>query len=147
MNTTTQADLGSSHTCRLAFADGTVVRGRAFGATGRGIVQTAEVVFCTAMTGYQEAMTDPSYTGQILVLTTPMIGNTGVNDEDVESGSVTIAGLVCRELTRRYSNYRATTDLASYLSDGPGRYAGADTQAPGGGRDGWGDDRRCEFAG
>jgi len=80
-------------------------------------VQTAEVVFCTAMTGYQEAMTDPSYTGQILVLTTPMIGNTGVNDEDVESGSVTIAGLVCRELTRRYSNYRATTDLASYLSD------------------------------
>lgn len=102
-------------TGRLALADGTVVRGRAFGATGLGIRQAAEVVFNTAMTGYQEAMTDPSYTGQILVLTSPLIGNVGVNDEDVESGGVTIAGLVCRELARRHSNYRASEDLDSYL--------------------------------
>lgn len=104
-------------TCRLALADGTVVRGRAFGATGQGIRQAAEVVFNTAMTGYQESMTDPSYTGQILVLTAPLIGNVGVNDEDVESGGVTIAGLVCRELARRHSNFRASDDLDSYLRD------------------------------
>lgn len=102
-------------TCRLALADGTVVRGRAFGATGRGIRQAAEVVFNTAVTGYQESMTDPSYTGQILVLTSPLIGNVGVNDEDVESGGVTITGLVCRELARQHSNYRASDDLGSYL--------------------------------
>src|SRR5690606_30201181 len=69
---------------RLALADGTVVRGIPFGATGRGIVATAEVVFNTAMSGYQEALTDPSYAGQILVATFPMIGNYGTNAEDVE---------------------------------------------------------------
>lgn len=100
---------------RLALADGSVFRGRPFGATGQRIVRSAEVVFNTAMTGYQEAMTDPSYTGQILVLTAPMIGNTGVNEEDVESDAVQISGLVCRELARRHSNYRATGDLDSYL--------------------------------
>ncbi|GAB5496139.1 MAG: glutamine-hydrolyzing carbamoyl-phosphate synthase small subunit [Phycisphaerales bacterium] len=104
-------------TCRLALADGTVVRGRAFGATGRGIRQAAEVVFNTAMTGYQESMTDPSYTGQILVLTAPLVGNVGVNDEDVESGGVTIAGLICRELARKHSNFRASDDLDSYLRE------------------------------
>ncbi len=117
MGTTAQADSGTTLTCRLALADGTILRGRAFGATGLGVVQIAEVVFCTAMTGYQEAMTDPSYTGQILVLTAPMIGNTGVNAEDIESGGVQIAGLVCRELARTPSNYRATGDLSGYLKE------------------------------
>ncbi len=70
---------------RLALADGTVFEGRAFGAVGRGLASVAEVVFNTAMTGYQESLTDPSYTGQILVQTFPLIGNTGTNGEDVES--------------------------------------------------------------
>lgn len=100
---------------RLALADGTVFRGRPFGATGQNIVRAAEVVFNTAMTGYQEALTDPSYTGQILVFTAPMIGNTGVNEEDVESTSVQVSGMVCRELARRHSNYRASEDLETYL--------------------------------
>lgn len=113
MSDTTQAD----GVCRLALADGTVLRGRAFGATGQGIRQAAEVVFNTSMTGYQESMTDPSYTGQILVLTAPLIGNVGVNEEDVESGGVAIAGLVCRELARRHSNFRAHSDLSSYLRE------------------------------
>ncbi|MGP1272165.1 MAG: glutamine-hydrolyzing carbamoyl-phosphate synthase small subunit [Phycisphaerales bacterium] len=104
-------------TARLAMANGLVLNGRAFGATGRGIVSVAEVVFNTAMTGYQEAMTDPSYTGQILTLTAPLVGNTGVNEEDVESAGVTIAGLVVRELARRHSNFRATRDLSAYLAD------------------------------
>ncbi len=102
---------------RLALADGTLLTGRAFGATGRGIVSVAEVVFNTAMTGYQEAMTDPSYAGQILTLTAPLVGNTGVNPVDVESGRVQIAGLVIRELARLHSSYRATADLSGYLAD------------------------------
>ncbi|MEO1535121.1 MAG: glutamine-hydrolyzing carbamoyl-phosphate synthase small subunit [Planctomycetota bacterium] len=102
---------------RLALADGTLLTGRAFGATGRGIVSVAEVVFNTAMTGYQEAMTDPSYSKQILTLTAPLVGNTGVNLVDVESGVVQIAGLVVRELARLHSSYRATHDLSSYLAD------------------------------
>lgn len=100
---------------RLVLADGSVFRGRAFGATGQRIVRAAEVVFNTAMTGYQEALTDPSYSGQILVFTAPMIGNTGVNAEDVESEAVQVSGVVCRELARRHSNYRASEDLGAYL--------------------------------
>lgn len=90
--------------------------GRGFGATGRGIVATAEVVFNTAMVGYQEALTDPSYTGQILVSTFPLVGNYGVNAEDVESTKVQVSGFVIRELARLHSNFRATTDLSSYLA-------------------------------
>lgn len=101
---------------RLALADGTVLQGRAFGATGRNIVSIAEVVFNTATSGYQESLTDPSYTGQILVATFPLIGNSGVNREDEESPKVQVAGLVIRELARRHSNYRATADLDSYLA-------------------------------
>ncbi len=100
---------------RLALADGTVLSGRAFGATGQKIVRAAEVVFNTAMTGYQESLTDPSYTGQILVFTAPLIGNTGINAEDVESDQVQVSGMICRELTRRHSNYRASEDLETYL--------------------------------
>ena len=101
---------------RLALEDGSVFHARAFGATGRHIAQTAEVVFNTAMTGYQEALTDPSYWGQILVMTAPLIGNTGVNEEDVESVKVQVSGFVVRELSRVVSNFRATTDLSTYLA-------------------------------
>jgi carbamoyl-phosphate synthase small subunit len=101
---------------RLALADGSVYTGTAFGATGRSILSRAEVVFNTAVSGYQESLTDPSYTGQILVQTFPLIGNTGTNPEDVESGKVQIAGLVVRELARRHSNFRADADLSTYLA-------------------------------
>lgn len=101
---------------RLALADGTVFHGRGFGAAGKGVTARAEVVFNTAVCGYQESLTDPSYTGQILVQTFPLIGNTGVNAEDVESGKVQVSGLVVRELARLHSNYRANEDLSSYLA-------------------------------
>lgn len=119
---------------RLALADGSVFAGRAFGATSvdpaRPLVVEAEVVFNTAMTGYQESLTDPSYTGQILVQTTPLIGNTGVNPDDVESARVQVAGLIVHELTRRHANYRATGDLSAYLAHHrvPG-LTGIDTRA------------------
>lgn len=101
---------------RLALEDGSVFHATAFGATGRGIAQTAEVVFNTAMSGYQEALTDPSYWGQILVMTAPMIGNTGVNEDDTESTKVQASGFVVRELSRVVSNFRSTTDLSTYLA-------------------------------
>ena len=101
---------------RLALTDGSVFVGEGFGATGRGIVSIAEVVFNTAVSGYQESLTDPSYTGQILVQTFPLIGNTGVNDEDVESRKVQVSGFVVRELTRLHSNYRASMPLGDYLA-------------------------------
>ena len=94
---------------RLALEDGSVFHGQAFGATGRKIAQTAEVVFNTAMTGYQEALTDPSYWGQILVMTAPMIGNTGVNEEDVESVKVQASGFVVRELSKVASCWRSSS--------------------------------------
>lgn len=108
---------GSTSPGRLALQDGSVFHGVAFGAVGRGIVRAAEVVFNTSMSGYQEALTDPSYAGQILVMTSPLIGNTGVNPWDVESPRVQVAGFVVRELARAYSNFRATGDLSSYLAD------------------------------
>lgn len=106
----------TARTGRLVLADGSVFAGRAFGATGRGLISQAEVVFNTALTGYQESLTDPSYNGQILVMTAPLIGNTGVNPEDVESGRVQVSGLVIRELAGRHSNYRATGSLEEYLA-------------------------------
>jgi carbamoyl-phosphate synthase small subunit len=93
-------------------ADGTVFRGQSIGADGS---TTGEVVFNTSMSGYQEILTDPSYSGQIVTLTYPHIGNVGVNLEDVESQAIHAAGLVIRDLPRRMSNFRATTDLSSYL--------------------------------
>jgi carbamoyl-phosphate synthase small subunit len=98
----------------LALADGTLFRGRSVGASG---ASAGEVVFNTAMSGYQEILTDPSYAGQIVTLTYPHIGNTGVNREDVESKRIFAAGLVIRDLPRLASNFRTTGDLASYLSD------------------------------
>ena len=96
----------------LALADGTVFHGRAVGALGHA---TGEVVFNTAMTGYQEILTDPSYAGQIVTLTYPHIGNVGVNAEDAESRRVFAAGLVIRDLPRVASSWRRADDLSDYL--------------------------------
>lgn len=110
----------------LALADGTLFRGRAIGASG---ASAGEVVFNTAMTGYQEILTDPSYAGQIVTLTYPHIGNTGVNPEDVESKQIYAAGLVIRDLPRMASNWRSTQDLSSYLRDaGVVGISGVDTR-------------------
>ena len=96
----------------LVLADGTVFRGRSIGARATAV---GEVVFNTAMTGYQEILTDPSYCRQIVTLTYPHIGNTGVNDEDGESPRVFAEGLIVRDLPRRHSSWRARADLSSYL--------------------------------
>ena len=96
----------------LALADGTVFRGRAIGAHGHAV---GEVVFNTAMTGYQEIVTDPSYAGQIVTLTYPHVGNVGVNADDAESRRVFAAGLVVRDVPGVASNWRSTGDLPGYL--------------------------------
>ena len=99
----------------LALADGTVFYGKSIGASG---VTVGEVVFNTAMTGYQEILTDPSYAQQIVTLTYPHIGNTGCNDEDTESGKihkVWANGLIIRDLTMVTSNFRASISLNDYL--------------------------------
>ena len=96
----------------LALADGTVFRGVSIGAPGAAV---GEVVFNTALTGYQEIFTDPSYARQIVTLTYPHIGNVGTNDEDDESGGVFASGLVIRDLPLRVSNYRSQRDLQSFL--------------------------------
>ncbi len=101
---------------RLALEDGTVFCGLAFGASDRPVTSTGEVVFNTAMTGYQEAITDPSYAGQILTFTQPMIGNYGVCREDVESAGPQVAGVVVRELARVHSSPRAVDDLSHWLA-------------------------------
>src|SRR3954447_17876499 len=97
---------------KLALEDGTVYSGRAFGASGE---RFGEVVFNTSMTGYQEVLTDPSYTGQIVCMTYPLIGNYGVNEEDRESSRPRVEGFVVREYSRTPSNYRSSGDLGSYL--------------------------------
>ena len=96
----------------LALEDGTVFRGISVGAAG---TATGEVVFNTAMTGYQEILTDPSYSRQIVTLTYPHIGNTGTNPEDLESGDVHAAGLVIRNLPLLHSSWRATESLQEFL--------------------------------
>ena len=97
----------------LVLADGTVFRGTSIGASGQTV---GEVVFNTSMTGYQEILTDPSYTKQIVTLTYPHIGNYGVNLEDVESGQVYASGLIVRDLPLTHSNFRNTQSLSEYLS-------------------------------
>jgi carbamoyl-phosphate synthase small subunit len=96
----------------IALEDGTVFEGRSFGAEGE---KEGEIVFNTSMTGYQEIMTDPSYKGQIVTMTYPLIGNYGVNDEDVESKGPKVEGFIAREFSRVTSNYRATGDLHGYF--------------------------------
>jgi carbamoyl-phosphate synthase small subunit len=98
----------------VALADGTIFRGKALGARG---VARGEVVFNTSMTGYQEILTDPSYSGQIVTMTYPEIGNYGVNPEDPESRRVFAAGLIVRAVSPVVSNYRGSQDLESYLVD------------------------------
>ena len=98
----------------LVLADGTVFHGRSIGASGAAV---GEVVFNTAMTGYQEILTDPSYCRQIVTLTYPHIGNTGVNEEDQESSRVYAEGLVIRDLPRLHSNWRAKQGLSDYLRE------------------------------
>lgn len=116
----------ASPTAILALADGTIFKGVSIGADGHTV---AEVVFNTAMTGYQEILTDPSYNGQIVTLTYPHIGNTGVNDEDVESDRIHVAGLVVRDCSLRVSNFRATQSLPEYLkAEGIVAISGVDTR-------------------
>ena len=97
----------------LVLADGTVFKGLSIGAAGSTV---GEVVFNTSMTGYQEILTDPSYTEQIVTLTYPHIGNTGTNNEDVESGSVYASGLIIRDLPLLESNFRRNQTLSQYLN-------------------------------
>ena len=107
----------NSHTHReavLALADGTIFRGTAIGADGTSV---GEVVFNTALTGYQEIITDPSYARQIVTLTYPHIGNTGVNKEDEESDQIWAAGLVIRDLPLLTSNFRSEQNLDDYLKE------------------------------
>lgn len=113
----------------LVLEDGRIFRGTAFGAVGQTL---GEAVFCTAMTGYQETLTDPSYHGQIVVATAPQIGNTGWNEEDDESRDerIWVAGYAVRDPSRRSSNWRATTTLQEELvSQGVVGIAEIDTRA------------------
>ncbi len=98
--------------CYLALEDGTIFEGDAFGATGE---KTGEVVFNTSMTGYQEILTDPSYKGQIVTMTCPLIGNYGVNDGDLESVTPKVEGFIVREISGLASNYRSHATLEEYL--------------------------------
>ena len=110
----------------LALEDGSLFHGHAVGATGETV---GEVVFNTAMTGYQEILTDPSYARQIVTLTYPHIGNTGINPVDAESGSVHAAGLIVRDVPRLASNWRSTMSLPEYLNThGIVAIAGIDTR-------------------
>src|SRR5262245_34436355 len=111
----------------LALEDGRVWRGRGFGAEAEVV---GEVVFNTSITGYQEILTDPSYCGQIVTMTYPLIGNYGVNEEDPESRKIFAEGLIIRELSRTVSNWRADLSLDEYLRKHniPG-ISGIDTRA------------------
>lgn len=119
-------DLLSSPPAILALADGTVFKGNAFGAAGHTV---GEVVFNTALTGYQEILTDPSYCRQIVTLTYPHIGNYGVNEEDVEASKIFAAGLIIKEPPILDSNFRKSRTLAQYLRDeGTVAISGIDTR-------------------
>ncbi len=115
---------------RLALEDGTVFRGSAFGACSEGAHAGGEVVFNTALTGYQEALTDPSYSGQILTMTAPEMGNYGVSKQDWESATIGAAAFVVRELIQEPSTHRAHQSLSAWLAEAgvPG-IQGIDTRA------------------
>jgi carbamoyl-phosphate synthase small subunit len=111
----------------LALADGRIFKGKSFGASGE---STGEVVFNTAMSGYQEVLTDPSYKGQMVTMTYPQIGNTGINSEDIESRGLFLSGFIVKEYLDCYSNWRATMSLDSYLKEnGVVGIQGIDTRA------------------
>src|ERR1700753_3851985 len=98
----------------LALEDGSVFHGQGFGARTSAV---GEVCFNTSMTGYQEILTDPSYKGQIVTMTYPLIGNYGINRVDVESRQAHVSGFIIKELPPMYSNYRADMSLDAYLSE------------------------------
>src|SRR5208282_4966382 len=98
----------------LALEDGSVFHGTGFGAPASAC---GEVCFNTSMTGYQEILTDPSYKGQVVTMTYPLIGNYGINRQDVESRQPHVAGFVIKELPPVYSNYRASLSLDQYLAE------------------------------
>ncbi len=126
MNSTTD-----QNRVRLALSTGEIFEGMGFGASAEGgEASGGEVVFNTAMCGYQESLTDPSYMGQILVQTAPMIGNTGINENDQESAKIQVAGLVVHEHVDAHSNYRASMSLHDRLAQAgvPG-ICGIDTRA------------------
>ncbi len=116
-----------SRPAKLALVDGTVFEGRAFGADGE---VYGEVCFNTSLTGYQEILTDPSYCGQIVTMTYPLIGNYGVNLDDVESKGLSLRGFVVKELCQHESNYRSQKSLDRYLAEaGVIGLEGIDTRA------------------
>ncbi len=122
-----EADAGVDDPALLVLEDGTSMRGEAFGARGSVF---GEAVFATGMTGYQETLTDPSYHRQVVVMTAPHIGNTGMNAEDPESARIWAAGFVVRDLSPVASNWRATDTLAAQLSAaGVVGVRGVDTRA------------------
>ena len=96
----------------LALADGTIFKGKSIGALGQ---VNGEIVFNTSLTGYQEILTDPSYAKQIVTLTYPHIGNTGTNNEDIESDNIWSSGLVIRSLSETESSWRNKNSLSDYL--------------------------------
>ena len=111
----------------LVLADGTIYTGTAFGAAGTSV---GEVVFNTGMTGYQEILTDPSYAGQLVALTYPIIGNYGVTPDDFESRRVQVAGFIVKELADAPSNWRSVGTLDNFLREhGVVGIAGLDTRA------------------
>ncbi len=119
--------MGSRARAILVLEDGSVYRGYSFGATA---MTCGEVVFNTSMTGYQEILTDPSYRGQIVTMTYPLIGNTGVNLEDLESRRVQVAGFIVKERSRIPSSWRHRGDLGTYLMEqGVTGLEGIDTRA------------------
>jgi len=117
---------GNNPQAILALADGTIYIGESIGATG---TRVGEVVFNTAITGYQEILTDPSYCQQIVTLTYPHVGSYGVNDQDMESGKVQAAGLIIKDLPRVASNFRQTASLGdSLVAQGTVAIANIDTR-------------------
>src|SRR3989440_1323412 len=117
----------STSAAKLALEDGTVYTGRPFGGSGETF---GEIVFNTSMTGYQEVLTDPSYKGQIVTMTYPLIGNYGINAEDRESEIPQVDGFIVRECTRIPSNFRSHQPLGSYLKEyGIVGLEGIDTRA------------------
>ncbi len=108
-----RGDMEYGHPAFVLLEDGAVFRGRSASASEP---RFGEVVFTTNLSGYQETFTDPSYLGQIVVMTAPMIGNYGINSEDMESSSPSVAGVVVREISRRHSNWRASGSLPDWLS-------------------------------
>ncbi|MFN8127983.1 MAG: glutamine-hydrolyzing carbamoyl-phosphate synthase small subunit [Candidatus Nanopelagicales bacterium] len=122
-----ESDAGAAEPALLVLEDGTSLRGEAFGARG---AVFGEAVFATGMTGYQETLTDPSYHRQVIIMTAPHVGNTGMNDEDAESSRIWAAGFVVRDLSPVASNWRATATLGDRLAAaGVVGVTGVDTRA------------------